>query len=214
MESSKSYTELRAATKLSDRWLSKKLKELTSSGLITQILGKKYQLTNPTVIVHSDPVFAEFLQSRSSLSLRARLIAEELSRVEGVLAVVLFGSVAKGKATTESDIDLMIISESELEDRLNDTLYELMFRYDAPVEGLFLTYEELLMSLQEKSALALGILEAYRILYDRAGLEMLLALKKQQIQEEWTYDEEAEAWIRKSLLPTWRPRKNRRETQS
>ncbi len=164
--------------------------------------------------INEDPVFAEYLRNKPSLTLKARLIAEELSHIEGVLAIVLFGSTAKGTSTPDSDIDLLIVTEGEMEDQLNKPLYDLMFHYDAPVEGLFLTYEEFLMSLQEKNALALGILEAYQILHDKIGLEGLLSLKKKQMDEEWTYDKEVGTWIRKSLMPTLKPHRNKSEMQS
>ena len=168
----------------------------------------------PNQIISGDPVFAEYLRTKSSLIMKARQFAAELSNHEGVLAVVLFGSIAKGTSTEDSDIDLLIVTEQDMEDQLNKPIYDLMFRYDAPVEALFLTYEELLMSLQEKNALALGILEAYQIFEDKIGLEALFSFKKRQIQEEWTYDNETGTWIRKSLMPTLKPQRNKRETPS
>ena len=171
-------------------------------------------MKNPSQITSGDPVFAEYLRTKPSLTLKSRLIGEELSHFDGVLAIVLFGSTAKGTSTPESDIDLLIVTEREMEDQLNKPLYDLMFRYDAPVEGLFLTYEELLTSLQEKNALTLGILEAYQILNDKIGLEGLLSLRKSQMEEEWTFDKETGTWIRKSLMPTLKPHRNKRETQS
>jgi len=197
----KSYGGLKSATGLSDRWLSKKLEELSSYGLIDQH-GNNYQLTNPTEIINDDPIFAQYLQGKISLKVKARLIAEEISHNEQVIAVILFGSVAKEQATEESDIDLLVITEIEMEDQLNNIVYNLMFKHDVPVEAVFLTYDDLIINLQAKTTFSFGILEGYQILYDRGGVENMLSIKKKEIQENWIYDEEANAWIQKKLIPT------------
>jgi len=89
-----------------------------------------------------------------------------------------------------------------MEDHLNNTLYNLMFKHDVPIEAVFMTYEALIINLQAKTAFSFGLLEGYQILYDRGGLKTLLAIKKKEIQENWIYDEEAQAWIQKNLIPT------------
>ena len=94
IESPKSYSELKLSTGLSDRWLSKKLKELSSAGLIEHYRNR-YQLKEPAEIIAADPVFAQFLQAKASLMAKAKLLAEEVGRNEGVVAIMLFGSVAK-----------------------------------------------------------------------------------------------------------------------
>lgn len=206
IKSPKSYGELKSATGLSDRWLSKKLEELSLSGLIEH-LGHNYQLKNPTEIINADPVFAQYLKGKISLKVKARLIAEEISCIEQVVAVILFGSVAKEQATEESDIDLLVVTEVEMEEQLNNTIYSLMFKHDVPVEAVFLTYDDLIINLQAKTAFSLGLLEGYQILYDRGGVENMLSLKKKEVQKTWIYVEEAQAWIQKKLLPTMKPQK-------
>jgi len=201
IESPKSFGELKAATRLSDRWLSKKLRELSSIGLIEHHEGR-YRLKNPTEIMDADPVFAQYLQKEASLKTKAKLIAEEISLNREVVAVVLFGSVAKGEATDDSDIDMLVVTESETEETLSGTLYDLMFRYDVPVEAIFLTYEDLIINLQAKTAFSFGLLEGYQTLYDRGGVENLFSIKRKEILENWIYDEEVGAWIQRRLLPT------------
>lgn len=48
----------------------------------------------------------------------------------------------------------------------------------------------------------LGILEGYQVLYDRGGIEEILAIaiKKNEVEKEYTYEEEAETWIQKSMV--------------
>lgn len=197
----KSFIGLKSATGLSDRWLSKKLRELSSAGLIERY-GGYYQLKNRTKIVDIDPVFARFLQSRVSLKTKAKLIAEEIGYDKHVVAVVLFGSVAKGEVTDDSDIDLLVITDKEMEKPLSDLVYDLMFKYDVPVETVFLTYDDVIINLQAKTAFSFGLLEGYQILYDRGGVEKLFSIKRKEIEEDWIYDEEAGAWIQKKLLST------------
>lgn len=200
IEGPKSYGGLKLATGLSDRWLSKKLTELSSSGLVERY-GSKYRLKGPGEIIDADPVFVQYLKGKVSLKVKTRLIAEEISHNERVVAVILFGSLAKEQATEESDIDLLIVTEVEMEGQLNNLIYNLMFKHDVPVEAVFLTYDDLIINLQAQTAFSLGLLEGYQILYDRGGVENLLSIKKKEIQENWVYDEEAQAWIQKKLIP-------------
>lgn len=207
IESPKSYTELKSATGLSDRWLSKKLRELSSNGLIEHYEGH-YRLKKPTEIINADPVFAQFLQRKASLKMKAKLIAEEISLNREVVAVLLFGSVAKNEATDDSDIDMLVVTESDIEETLSNTLYDLMFKYDVPVEAIFLTYEDLIINLQNKTAFSFGLLEGYQTLYDQGGVENLFSIKRKEVLENWIYDKEVETWIQKRLLPILKPLKS------
>ena len=201
------YSELKSAVGLSDRWLSKKLSELSSAGLVELHEGL-YRVRNPTGIIDADPVFAQFLKTAVSLKVKAKLMSEELSRNEHVVAVILFGSVARGKAEEDSDIDMMVVTDREMEEELNETIYNLMFKYDAPVESVFLTYDDFIVNLQAKTAFSFGMLGSYLVLYDRGGVEGLLSIKKKEVQENWIYDEEVETWIQRRLLPTLKPLKS------
>jgi predicted nucleotidyltransferase len=206
IEGAKSYSGLKSATGLSDRWLSKKLRELSLSELI-ELHGNTYRLKSPNEIIDGDPVFARYLQGKTSLKAKARLIAEEISRNERVVAVILFGSVAKEQASEESDVDLLVVTEAEMTDQLNNLVYDLMFKHDVPVEAIFLTYDDLIINLQAKTAFSFGLLESYQVLHDRGGVKNLLSIKKNEIQENWIFDEEAQAWIQKKLIPTLKPLK-------
>lgn len=194
----KTYTELKCLTKLSDRWLSKKLQELVKAKMV-ELRDNKYSLIKPSII-HSDPLALECFKARAAPIGKARLIADELSRDLRVLAAVLFGSVAKGKAGEESDLDLLIITEGGIE--LNDELYALAFKYDIPIEATFMSFEELLSHIQAKTTFLLGVLEGYEVLHDRAGIRGILSFLKTKVEEKFLYDEEAGAWIQKSVLPT------------
>ncbi|MCP8322494.1 MAG: nucleotidyltransferase domain-containing protein [archaeon] len=196
IEGPKSYGELKSATGLSDRWLSKKLRELSSTRIIEHY-GNRYRLRNLIEIIDVDLIFAQLLQTRASLKVKARLIAEEISYNKQVVAVVLFGSVAKGKAKEESDIDILIVVDREMDDQLNSIVYNLMFKYDVSIEAIIQTYDELIENLQAKTAFSFGLLEGYQVLYDHGGVEGLLSIKKREMEEDWVYDGEAGAWIQK-----------------
>lgn len=190
----KTYTELRRSTGLSDRWLSKKLKELVAKGWV-ELLGNRYGLAKPSVLC-DDPLALECFKARATPLGKARLIAEELGRKREVLAIVLFGSVAKGEVKEEGDLDLLVITEGGVE--LDKDIYELSFKYDFPLEAVFMSFEELLSHIQERTTFLLGVLEGYRVLHDRAGIEGILSFLKAEIEKKFFYDEEAGAWIRKS----------------
>lgn len=205
-DSPKTYGELRSATGISDRWLSLKLKELASTRIIEH-QGDYYRLNDPSWIVEADPVFARLLQTRIPQRAKARTIANEIGRNRHVVAIILFGSVAKRKGEKESDIDLLIITDKEMEAHLNNLVYKLMFEYDTPVDAIFQTYDDLIASLQAKTTFSFGLLECYEVLYDKGGVEGLLSIKKRAIRRSWIYDKEVEAWIQKKLMSTLQPLK-------
>lgn len=196
VDGAKSYAELKRLTGLSDRWLSKKLKELAERGIVKRV-GGKYALARPEV-VYSDEVALAYLRSRASPLSKARLIAGELGRDEKVLAVVLFGSVAKGTSSEESDVDLLVITDGDVE--LYDEVYELSFKYAVPLEAIFVSFDDFLLHARLRSTLLLGVIEAYDVLYDRVGVASVLSYLREKIEEEFAYDEEAGAWIRRSAL--------------
>jgi len=194
----KTYTELKRLTKLSDRWLSKKLKELTAAAVI-ELRDNRYTLRKPSII-YNDPLAREFFRVKATPRGKAELIVNELCQHHRILAMVLFGSVAKGRASEESDLDLLVITEGEIE--LNDEVYQLAFRYDIPIEATFMSYEELLSHVQARTTFLFGVLEGYEVLYDRVGIGNILSFLKGEIEKNFSYDGEAGAWIRKSVLPT------------
>ena len=196
IEGTKSYSELKSATGLSDSWLSLKLREMRGANLIERVNGR-YSLKDPSLI-EADPLFASYLREEASLRAKARLIAHEIGEDEGVLAVILFGSLARGRASEESDIDLLIIVE-EVGESLHSRIYDLMFKYDVPIDAVFMTLEDLLANLAAKTSFLLGILSGYEVLFDRGGIGALLSLGRRFLRD-WVYDEEAGAWIQRLSL--------------
>lgn len=200
IDSPKTYSQLRVFTRLSDRWLSEKLKMLRSGGVI-ELRDGKYQL-NRSATVLEDKAFLQYLENSQTPIGKARIAAERIARDDEVLAIVLFGSVAKGLPTEESDLDLLIVTkeDGDVERQLNDKIYDLMFSLDVPIEALFLTYDELLLNLQAKTTFIFGIAEGYMVLYDKGGVENMLEVVGEEIERKWRYEEEAGAWLLKKPL--------------
>lgn len=200
IDSPKTYSQLRVFTRLSDRWLSEKLKMLRSGGVI-ELRDGKYQL-NRSATVLEDKAFLQYLENSLTPIGKARIAAERIARDDEVLAIVLFGSVAKGLPTEESDLDLLIVTkeDGDVERQLNDKIYDLMFSLDVPIEALFLTYDELLLNLQAKTTFIFGIAEGYMVLYDKGGVENMLEVVGEEIERKWRYEEEAGAWLLKKPL--------------
>ena len=61
----------------------------------------------------------------------------QLSAVGGVQSIVLFGSAARGTATEDSDIDILIECPEEAEDAVRRVLYDLGSRYDVRFSPVF-----------------------------------------------------------------------------
>jgi len=208
IDSPRTYSQLRLFTRLSDRWLSEKLKMLRSRGVI-ELRDGKYQLTRPETILE-DAVFLQYVKRSLTPLGKARIAAERIARDDQVVAIILFGSVAKGVSTEDSDLDLLIITreDGDVERELNDQIYNLMFSLDIPIESLFLTYDELLLNLQAKTTFIFGVAEGYAVLYDRGGVEKMLGLIVEEIERKWRYEEEVGAWLLKKPLSISRAQKS------
>ena len=90
----KAYSKISKAKEM----LSKRLGQgLSFSDVINETLGKS----------------AEFLDTDESLGVYVKTVAEMLGKIESVLGVMLFGSVAKGAYKQYSDIDVFIVIGGE-----------------------------------------------------------------------------------------------------
>jgi len=195
LDGDRSFTELLKQSGLSNRWLTLKLRELVIMGVV-QLSNRKYHLDHSKL--------QEVLSK--DLGNTARLVALELAECRDVVAVVLFGSVAKGSGKGESDIDLLVITEKEVD--LSDTLFRLMVQFDVQIETVTVTFREFLNAARIKPPLFFGLLEGYKVLFDRGGINSILRSVESEITEEWFYDGELEVWVRRELMPIWKTRKS------
>ncbi|MDI6904222.1 MAG: nucleotidyltransferase domain-containing protein [Candidatus Bathyarchaeia archaeon] len=180
----KSFSELVKATGLSERWLSIKLKQLLQLGVV-KLSGKGYQVDHEKLQAILIP----------SLKETAWIAAYEIvEKHPQVLSVLLYGSVAKGKAHEESDVDLLVISENPL--NLSNDEYEISMKYGVAFEITSVALIEFLAMLHFKSALLFGILEGYDVLFDRAGITALLKVFMKDIHKNWRYNKDEELWLK------------------
>jgi len=122
-----------------------------------------------------------------------RDLAERLKDY-GVRLVVLFGSVARGDYTEESDVDVLVVADRLPSDPRD--AYEVVKRVvDARVQPTCFTTSSFLKKLRSESTFIMEVLEDGKIVYANAEfLEEVLA----------TYKEVRAKWIRKGK--TWERR--------
>lgn len=180
----KTFSELVKATSLSERWLSIKLKKLLHLGVI--------ELGDNTYRVNYEKLHAVLVPSLKETAWIAAY--EIIEKHPAVLGVLLYGSVAKGKTHEESDIDLLVISETPL-DLTNDE-YEISIKYKVAFHITSVALSEFLAILHLKPALLFGILEGYEVLFDRSGITALLKALKKEIYRNWSYNKDEELWLK------------------
>jgi predicted nucleotidyltransferase len=78
------------------------------------------------------------------LTVKERLLKSKAKKY--LLKIILFGSHAKGEATKDSDIDLLIVRKNgkKVEEILNTALYNILLDNYAPIEVLISPIEEIL----------------------------------------------------------------------
>lgn len=202
----KSFNELKRETSLSSRWLSKTLVNLSNHGFIEKT-GSLYRLASMEKIREiAKNQLIELNTGMKALlpliDLHAKAIgaANFIAQDENVLAIVLFGSVAKGATTPESDIDLLVISLNKSD--LIDIVYAAMIEVEASIEALTISFKQFLINLLDEPTMLFGILEGYEVLYDKLNVvKGLLKLKEMEIKKRWFYDPEEEIWLERRLLP-------------
>jgi predicted nucleotidyltransferase len=82
--------------------------------------------------------------------------------------VVLFGSYANGTATPESDIDLLVIVESDLRrDRRQEVISQALRPRRVPIDILAYTPAEVHRCMESPTSFVRHILTTGKVLYDR-----------------------------------------------
>lgn len=182
----KSFSQLAKTTNLSERWLSLKLKKLLKLGVIKPN-GNLYQADH-------EKLHSFLIPSLKDISFIAAY--QIVEKHPEILAIILYGSVAKGNLNKESDIDLLVISETEKPLDLTTDEYEISTKFRVPLEITSINLQEFLASLHHKSSLLFGILEGYQVLFDRAGITTLLKATKKEILQKWLYKKDEESWVK------------------
>ena len=201
-----SFSELKRKTGLSGRWLSKTLVELMKDGFVWK-RESLYQLASIESI--RDIVRGELTELNKSVSVllpsvhmreKAICAANHIGMDKNVIGIVLFGSVAKGTGSLESDIDLLLICDEKSD--MTDLIYNAMVNVEAPIEALTMTFRQFLINLLDEPTIVFGIIEGYEVLYDSVDMmKGLLEWKEADIKRRWVYNEEEGIWLEKRLQP-------------
>lgn len=186
------YSELKFETRLSDRWLTIKLRELERQGVLEKT-GKWYGTRGKPVI------------SAHELSLymvsQARRMADELARPRFVKAIILFGGVARRNADEYSDLDMMIVvggSVDRAKKMVLSEISELESKYHMTIEPLILSKEDFLDNVHShEGGIVYGIAEGYEVLVDKTGgFGEALRNRVEEIKRGHDYLEEAGIWLK------------------
>ena len=186
------YSELRLETGLSDRWLTIKLRELERGGEVEKN-GKWYGLSGRLAI----SAFELSLYMR----FQAKRMVAELLKLHFVMAIILFGSVAKRNAHEYSDIDMIIVVGEPVDDAREEVLSEiskLESKYHTAVEPLILGRGDFLDNVRShEGGVVYGVAEGYEVLVDKKGeLSKILHSRVEEIKRSYDYLEDEGIWLR------------------
>jgi len=190
----KRFTELRQLLGVSDPGLSKALRRLQAEGIIERTdLGYR---VNPRLRNR----LSDSLRSLYSLFLleRMRLVVEDLQRFNQIISLVVFGSVAQGRADYDSDVDLLVVVEKwdePLELGIREAVSKLTVRLGVPIEPVVLSTSGLRILLRQELQFLFGILEGYIVLYDKADIAEALRAKEEEVESRYEYHREVPIWM-------------------
>lgn len=191
------YGELRRETRLSDRWLIRKLSELKRRAVIKKT-GRWYGLAKEFPV----SPYERALYRRTELSQAVNYLTEKCPQI---LAIVLYGSTAKATCTLTSDVDLLIVVEKtkrihEVRERIEEAANDLFFMFHINFEPLVLTADDFLANLASKEGgIIYGIANGYEMLYDRVGDKLTNRLSERISQIKCGHEclEEHGIWLKK-----------------
>ncbi len=116
---------------------------------------------------------------------------------ENLVAIVLFGSYAKGTARQASDLDLLVIARALPRGRAREEL--LLYRFDdlvietgITVMPVLLTEQELRFAMETRAPLLYGVVTGYRVVW---GHLALLPQWERFVRDHYRLSKKYHAWI-------------------
>ena len=187
-----SYSELKLETGLSDRWLTVKLRELESGGVVERD-GKWYGLSGELDV--SAYELSLYLRSQ------AKRMAGELAKLRFVVAIVLFGGVAQKNAWELSDLDMIIVVSGlvdKVREQVMSAISKLESRYHFTIEPLILAEEDFLDNVHShEGGIVYGLAEGCEVLVDKTGrLSRILSKRVEEIKCSHDYLKEVRIWLK------------------
>lgn len=92
---------------------------------------------------------------------------------QDLLSIVLFGSIVKGNFTSTSDIDVLVVSSSPMNDwRARDKLIldlteDIELKYATPIHMILVSKDEISLAIESVYPLMLEIYQTNEIIYDK-----------------------------------------------
>lgn len=186
------YKELKMETGLSDRWLTVKLRELESAGIIKKS-GRWYGLAKKL----------NFSAYELSLymNFQAKRMAREIAKLPFVKAIFLFGGVAQKRANELSDLDMIIVVDGPVEKvkkKVMSKISELEMEYHIMIEPLVFTEEDFLDNVHSsEGGVIYGVAEGFEVLVDKTGeLAKILQNRVEEIRRSHEYLSEVRIWLK------------------
>lgn len=186
------YSELKFETELSDRWLTIKLKELESKGVMKKD-GKWYCLNEELTV---SPY-----ELGSYMSSQAKRMATELAHLHFIEAIILFGGAAQKKANEYSDLDMIIVvsdAVDEVKEEIISKISELEWNYHLMIDAIIFTTKDFLGNVHSQDGgIVYGLAEGFEVLVDKNGIfTQILHDRIEKIKRSCEYLEEGRIWLR------------------
>ncbi len=169
--------EIARSTKLAQRIVHHSLLSLFSSGIVLMRKSgrsKLYKLNRNNILVEKG-LIPLFVIEKSLLKL---IVGKIKKKTFGVLSIILFGSVAKGKERDDSDIDLLIVlsqscSIEKTEKRMDDLNFEISKKFGNGLSPVLLKRNDLKKRYKKGNNFIRNIAEDALVLYGKTILELV-----------------------------------------
>lgn len=139
---------------------------------------------------------------KNARRLPPKFLAEVTARIhralgDNLIAVVLFGSYAKGTARRFSDLDLLVVAHTlprngQRDELLADAFDDLVIETGIAVMPIFVTKEELRFAMEVRSPLLYGLVTGYRMVW---GKLPILLKWEQFVRKHYRLSRKYAAWI-------------------